>query len=318
MQCCFIRLTFLSFLLSSCVLKTDSSLSVNPVNFPTLEFQINGGTAVTNNRLVHISYKSSREDVSEVSINQGTSCSEAGWTEATQSPSVTLNGGDGEKQISMIVKTPFGFKSPCITKAIVFDATGPRILSVSGPEDKNYSPGEVIEFEATFSEVATVVGTPAFKFMFGSGHRSANYLSGSGTSKLKFRYVTMSEDEGEAGIEVLGSLDIPIGSGIFDGLSNASTGDFLGSAFVNSRMWVAAQPEVHSVYIASFDKVISQESGEVSRFFTVATSEVQPVDVTVNYAFVSTSTATNPADHNLPKTGSVVIPANNQSEKNTL
>ena len=295
--------------------KTDSSFSLDPTNFPSLDFLIDGGKTATNKRDVKITYSSSRDDVSEISISQGASCNENVWAEATVHPAFTLTGDDGVKQISMMVKTPYGFKSPCITKKISLDTIGPKILAVSGPTDKNYAVGETIEFEANLSEVGTIVGIPKLAFKFGSSSRTADYLSGNGTSKFKFKYIINTDDEGEAGIEILSTFDIPVGSGIYDGLSNASTGGGIGSMFANSRLWVPVTPEPNSVYIASFDKSVTQGIGEVERFFTVAISNVQPVDVTVNYAFVTTSMATNPTDHNLPTTGSVVIPANSRSVK---
>jgi hypothetical protein len=48
-------------------------------------------------------------------------------------------------------------------------------------------------------------------------------------------------------------------------------------------------------------------------FLEVAISSPQPFNVTVNFAVVSNSTATNPAHHNFPRTGSAVIPANTRS-----
>ena len=197
-----IRLLFLCLFISACVQKTDSSLSLDPTNFPSLDFQIEGGKTATNKREVKITYTSSREDVSEISINQGAICSGTDWTEAAQNTNFNLSGDDGEKQISMMVKTQYGFKSPCVTKSIIYDSTGPRILSVSGPADKNYTPGDVIEFEASLSEVGSVVGTPSLAFKFGQGARTAAYLSGSGTLKLKFKYTITADDESETGIEV--------------------------------------------------------------------------------------------------------------------
>jgi hypothetical protein len=72
------------------------------------------------------------------------------------------------------------YKSLCVTKSIIHDSTGPRVLSILGPAGKNYSKDELIEFKVSLSDVGTVVETPSLAFNFGSKDRTAAYFSGGG------------------------------------------------------------------------------------------------------------------------------------------
>ena len=80
----------------------------------------------------------------------------------------------------------------------------PRVAGVSitqAGRDCFYSPGEPVDVTLTFSEAVTVTvdrtgGIPALELKLGTTDaRSAAYLSGSGTTKLVFRY-TITNDDG--------------------------------------------------------------------------------------------------------------------------
>ena len=79
----------------------------------------------------------------------------------------------------------------------------PRVTGVSitpAGRDCFYSPGEPVDVTLTFSEAVTVDrtgGIPALELKLGTTDaRSAAYLSGSGTTKLVFRY-TITDDDGK-------------------------------------------------------------------------------------------------------------------------
>ena len=159
-------------------------MSFGAENFPDLIMTISDGAEKTNKQQVSIKYTSQRTDITEVSLTDGSTCSGDNWTRASKNLLKNLSSGDGEKKISMQVKTQYGFKSQCVTKSIILDTTGPVILSVSGPQDKNYANGESIEFEVTLSEAGSVVGTPSLVFNFGTDTRKAIYVSGGGSSNF--------------------------------------------------------------------------------------------------------------------------------------
>ena len=93
---------------------------------------------------------------------------------------------------------------------------------------QTYGGGEVIELRVTFSESVTVTGTPQLVLSFngrgGSYGRAAQYVTGSGTVVLEFRYsVAEGIDRLTAGILRLLGYDVPpVGDEDPDGLSIAA------------------------------------------------------------------------------------------------
>ena len=69
----------------------------------------------------------------------------------------------------------------------------PLVSSVSSStSDGAYSAGDTILVTITFSESVTVTGTPQLTMETGSTDAVLNYLSGSGTATLVFRYIVAS------------------------------------------------------------------------------------------------------------------------------
>src|SRR5205814_7683128 len=77
------------------------------------------------------------------------------------------------------------------------------------PANGSYRAPLTLNFTATFSENVTVVptgGTPAIVLTIGSTSRNANYVSGSGTSALVFRYTVVSGDNDADGIAAASAI----------------------------------------------------------------------------------------------------------------
>ena len=75
------------------------------------------------------------------------------------------------------------------------DDTAPTVLSVtSNATNGRYIAGNVIDIQVTFSEIVNVAGIPTLALSTGVEGRTANYLSGSGTTVLTFRYVVQQGD----------------------------------------------------------------------------------------------------------------------------
>ncbi|MFM8380047.1 MAG: hypothetical protein ACKOB1_12070, partial [Planctomycetia bacterium] len=115
---------------------------------------------------------------------------------------------------------------------LTIDTTVPSILSVTGPAPKKYLFGEAIEFEATFSEVVTVVaGTrdrdrPSIGVRIGDAVVQAVYQSGSGTTKLKFRTTVAAGQLDTDGVALDGILTIPSAATIRDTAGNNAAVNF--------------------------------------------------------------------------------------------
>ncbi len=87
-------------------------------------------------------------------------------------------------------------------------ATGATITSVTPPEDRTYLAGELLTFEATFSEPVTVKGTPQLPLTIGTNTVNAQFAGGSGTTNLTFRYRVQAGDADTDGIAVNPQLQL--------------------------------------------------------------------------------------------------------------
>jgi hypothetical protein len=126
---------------------------------------------------------------------------------------INLNGG----QINDGLGTPLSTAVYKLALADVqVDATIPQVTSVSIPANRNYTTGESFDFRLDFTEKVKVVDQPRLTLRTGSNGSVtqavyAEYVSGSGTEKLIFRYTVQSSDLDTDGIEI-GDLDRAIGS----------------------------------------------------------------------------------------------------------
>ncbi|MBO3700895.1 S-layer family protein, partial [Roseivirga sp. E12] len=92
------------------------------------------------------------------------------------------------------------------TTNINVDAKGPEVVSVTVPADGTYTTGQHLDFIVNFDEVLTLTGTaPQLLLLVNNStvQWNANYLSGSGTQALTFRYTVQAGDEEAGGIGVL-------------------------------------------------------------------------------------------------------------------
>ena len=85
--------------------------------------------------------------------------------------------------------------------------TGINGLAIPGGTVKA---GDAVEFTATYSQVVTVTGTPRIPFLLDSSATAnpkfATYVSGNGTTTLRFRYTVQAGDLDATGIELSGAV----------------------------------------------------------------------------------------------------------------
>lgn len=74
------------------------------------------------------------------------------------------------------------------------DTTAPQVTSVATPYPKTYKPGETLDFTVSFDEAVIVTGTPKLSVAVGSMVRQLDYVSGSGSNALVFRYTVQAGD----------------------------------------------------------------------------------------------------------------------------
>lgn len=97
---------------------------------------------------------------------------------------------------------------PGSTSGILIDGVRPIIMSVSPPASGMYTLGMPLDFQLTFSDVMTVTGTPRIQININGNLVWANYLTGTGTSVITFRYSVSGGDESYTGVAFQGGIDL--------------------------------------------------------------------------------------------------------------
>jgi hypothetical protein len=103
------------------------------------------------------------------------------------------------------------------TSAVLVDAVAASVDFVTVPSDGIYMAGQNLSFTVNWSEAVIVNGTPRIALTLGTSSVYADYISGSGSSSLEFRYLVQESDADTDGITVGGSIDLNGGT-IFDGV----------------------------------------------------------------------------------------------------
>ncbi len=103
------------------------------------------------------------------------------------------------------------------------DLVSPTVSSVTVPSDGTYGPGQNLEFTVNFSETVLVSGgTPRLPLTLDTGGTVyANYVVGSGTAALQFRYTVASGNLDADGISV-GTAIQANGATLADAAGNAA------------------------------------------------------------------------------------------------
>jgi hypothetical protein len=147
------------------------------------------------------------------------------------------------------------------TSTITIDRTAPSISSITAPANATYIPAGQINFTANMSEAVTVTGTPRIAITVGTTTRYANYVSGTGTASLVFRY-TVATDLAEIDTDgIVATSPIELNSGTMaDAATNVSARTFTPPTM--SNVLVAQAPGAPTI------SSISTSSGALSVAFT--------------------------------------------------
>ena len=95
--------------------------------------------------------------------------------------------------------------APSLTPNVLVDSRVPDVTAITAPADGNYTTGQNLDFVFQFDEDVVVTNTPRVEIQLSSGNIYANYLSGSGTNFLTFRYTVQASDNDEDGINFAAS-----------------------------------------------------------------------------------------------------------------
>ncbi|AWC68649.1 hypothetical protein CA606_20145 [Caulobacter vibrioides] len=202
--------------------------------------------------------------------------------------SIALNGGtlkDAAGNDAVLMLNNVGS-----TTNVRVDAVAPTVASAAVPTARTYKTGDVLEFTVNFSEAVTVTGTPQVALTIGSTARQADYVNGSGSSSLVFRYTAQSGDLDSDGIAV-GLLGLNGGT-LRDAAGNDAVRTLNSVGSTAGVLVDATSPTVNSVSVPPNG---AYKAG-ASLDFTVNFSEVVTVTGTPQLA-LTVGAATRHADY---------------------
>jgi hypothetical protein len=120
---------------------------------------------------------------------------------------ITLNGAAIKDPIGNIAVV--SFNNTLATKQILIDAVLPVVNSVTVPLAGIYKTGNVLDFIINFSKKVWVDETglaPSLSIAIGSMQKVAQYINGTGSNTLLFRYIIQTDDRGPDGIKLISPL----------------------------------------------------------------------------------------------------------------
>lgn len=120
---------------------------------------------------------------------------------------MVLNGGS-IKNLSGTQNAALLYSSPVTTGVLVDAATGPYVIGGTIPPNGFYLEGQDLDFKLSFNRLVNVTSFPRLPIIVGSTTLYADYLSGTGTNELTFRYTTTIADEDLDGISLSGPIDL--------------------------------------------------------------------------------------------------------------
>ena len=214
------------------------------------------------------------------------------------------------------------------TTGVLVDAAAPTVASVAVPADGYYHLGDQLNFTVNMSENVTATGTPSFDVVIGTATVQANYVSGSGTSALVFRYTVQANDVDLDGIAVGSALNLNGGTLkdaatndavlALNGVANTS-GVFVYAVVPSVALTSAAVSPLNTAFTvtATFSEAVT---GLTAADFTVANGTAGSLQTTDNitYTVLITPTADGTVSVTLPASAAANVGNNGNTVSNTL
>ena len=178
--------------------------------------------------------------------------------------------------------------------AIVADGIAPIVVSVDAPANGTYVAGQHLDFTVNYSEavtVDTVGGTPRIAITLDTGDTAyADYVSGSGTTALVFRYTVTTGQADPSGVVLAGAIETN-GGGIHDGVGNAEVDALHSIASTTSVLVDAVAP---TATIAMSDTALTAgETSTVTITFSEAVSGFSNADLAIANGSLSAVSSTD-------------------------
>ncbi|WP_443947019.1 MBG domain-containing protein [Pedobacter sp. AW1-32] len=214
---------------------------------------------------------------------------------------VTINTGTGSGTIRLNLANSTGISPgpitnlPFIGETYNIDKIAPSVTSVAVPANGTYTASQNLDFTVNFSEAVTVdatVNTPFIAVILNTGGTvRANYISGSGTSALVYRYTIASTDRDLDGI-VLGALNIN-GATIRDAVGN-NANTTLNNVGSTAGVLVDGTPSTSQTI--TFNSLPAKTYGDVD-FDPGATSNNSGIPITYTSSNTNVATIVNGKIH---------------------
>ncbi|MDD3414961.1 MAG: InlB B-repeat-containing protein [Lachnospiraceae bacterium] len=177
----------------------DFSEAVTVTGIPRIELKIGGSTS-------YASYSSTDSTSDSLKFKYTIQEGESDTDGIEIVEPLNLNGGT-IKSDAVGKDAVLSFSLPTTTGVRV-DAVVPTISSVDVPEDNTYAAGAVLTFTVHFSEAVTILGAPIIPITMGSTFKKAEFVSGSGTDTLIFKYTVQTNDSDSNGIMIDSSIGL--------------------------------------------------------------------------------------------------------------
>lgn len=207
----------------------------------------------------------------------------------TVASDLNLNGGTIQDAVSN--NANLILNSVGDTTAVLVDAVAPTVSSVNVPASYTYGPAANLDFTVHFAEKVVIAGgTPSIPLTIGSSTVHAEYLSGTGTDTLVFRYVVQPSDSDHNGIEVGSAISLN-GSTLKDEAGNAAS---LALAGVEDPTAVLIDTTASAVTSVDVPADSSYQAGAVLEFTVhydenVAVTGTPTLPITIGSATVQAS-----------------------------
>lgn len=184
--------------------------------------------------------------------------------------------------VDVVITTPSG--TATLTSGFTYIVpAAPTITSVAVPGSATYAIDDPLSFSVIFDSAVTVTGTPQLGLTIGAASRKANYVAGSGSTMLTFRYEIAEGDLDTDGISV-GTL------GLNGGTIQAS-GTNAGLTLNNVASTTGVLVDGIRPVVSSITTQAGAQSSDTSVDFAVVFSEAITGVDTSDFTFTTTGTA---------------------------
>jgi alpha-tubulin suppressor-like RCC1 family protein len=204
------------------------------------------------------------------------------------------------------------------TTNITFNVTVTSILDITSitlPTDGVYVQDQDMDFVVNFEDNVNVTGVPKLNLTVGSVARTADYVSGSGTSALLFRYtptnISTTDDYDSNGIVFSSSSVILSGGTIVDSSSSLNaTLTFTTASTAN----ILVDARTYSYSVAWSTNHVNENVGSITATLTLTQAPLIPLTFPISLK----GTAALGSDYSTTLAATMTVPANATTTSGTV